>query len=215
MDEAAEKIVAPDSLKLYEAQFFGFTPQTCMLRIYSAFHDSLYELMLVVESVFKRKLSPAGQEPPEELCVKMQQCSQKLLQFLQERFELLSSRMETLLVDNILSVPPNVLLPEDESHRKYPQGSEELMRMERSLAELHQAYQAEVCAKQALLAELGEQKEVQEHLGGILSWVGELRTCGRQEGLVQDNFAPLVETVRHLQDVKAKILMKSRDLDEL
>lgn len=186
-----------------------------MLRIYSAFHDSLYELMLVVESVFKRKLSPAGQEPSEEMGLKMQQCSQKLLQFLQERFELLSRRMETLLVDNILSVPPNVLLPEDQSHLKHPGASEELMRMEKSLAELQQAYRAEVCAKQALLAELGEQREVQEHLNGILSWIGELRTCGRKEGLVQDNFAPVVETVRQLQDVKAKILKKSKKLDEL
>lgn len=207
--------LASDSLKLYEAQFFGFTPQTCMLRIYSAFHDSLYELMLVVESVFKRKLTPAGQEPSEELGLKMQQCSQKLLQFLQERFELLSSRMETLLVDNILSVPPNVLLPEDQSHLKHPRALEELMSMEKSLAELQQAYQAEVCAKQALLAELGEQREVQEHLNGILSWIGELRTCGNQDGLVQDNFAPIVETVRHLQDVKAKIMKKSKNLDEL
>ena len=203
--------MAAESLKLYEAQFFSFTPQTCMLRIYSAFHDSLYDLMLVVESVFKRKLTPEGQEPPQEMGVKMQECSQKLLQFLQGRFELLSSRMETLLVDNILSVPPNVLLPEDEPHVKYPQGAEELMRMERSLAELHQAYQAEVCAKQALLAELGEQREVQEHLDGILSWIGELRASGKQEGLVQDNFAALMETVRDLQDVKSKILKKSRE----
>lgn len=206
---------ASDSLKLYEAQFFGFTPQTCMLRIYSAFHDTLYELMLVVESVFKRRVTPAGQEPSEELGLSMQQCSQKLLHVLQGRLELLSSRMETLLVDNVLSIPPSVLLPEDQPHLRYPRVPQELLRMEQSLAELQQAYRAEVCAKQALLAELEEQREVQEHLQGILSWIGELRTRSRPEGLGQDDFAPVVETVRHLQDVKAKVLEKSGNVDEL
>ncbi|KAL2087033.1 hypothetical protein ACEWY4_018092 [Coilia grayii] len=186
-----------------------------MLRIYCAFHDGLYELMSLVESVFKRQLAPVGQEPSEDFCVKTQKCSQKLLQFLQGRFDILSERMKHHLVGNILSIPPNVLLPDSEPHRRYPKATEELMRVEKSLAELNQAFQAEVCARQALEAELGEQLEVQEHLDGILSWMAELKACSNREGFVHDDFTPVMDTVRHLQDVKTKIVKRSKELDEL
>uniref|UniRef100_A0A673ZHL6 Protein MIS12 homolog n=1 Tax=Salmo trutta TaxID=8032 RepID=A0A673ZHL6_SALTR len=96
-----------------------------------AFQDCLNELRLVVEAVFVRKLS--GTE----------ECSQKLQIFLQERFKRLSCRMDTVLVNNVLSVPPNMLLPDDQPHKKYFQRLEE----------------AEVCGRQALLAELEEQRE--------------------------------------------------------
>uniref|UniRef100_A0A673ZIS6 Uncharacterized protein n=1 Tax=Salmo trutta TaxID=8032 RepID=A0A673ZIS6_SALTR len=98
-----------------------------------AFQDCLNELRLVVEAVFVRKLS--GTE----------ECSQKLQIFLQERFKRLSCRMDTVLVNNVLSVPPNMLLPDDQPHKKFLIWS--------------LVYQAEVCGRQALLAELEEQRE--------------------------------------------------------
>ncbi|KAG7279153.1 hypothetical protein CRUP_022348, partial [Coryphaenoides rupestris] len=51
--------------------------------------------------------------------------------------------------------------------------NKELMRVESSLATLHRTHKAELCARQALLAELEEQRVVQEQLEGILRWVGE------------------------------------------
>lgn len=111
------------SIKLYETQFFGFTPQTCMLRVYSAFQDCLYDILPVVEKVCVRQLSKGDSEEEEaRLQSRARECSRKLQLFLEERFKQLSERMEALLADRCFSVPPNVLLPEDKSHSSYPQG---------------------------------------------------------------------------------------------
>uniref|UniRef100_A0A8C7KDK2 Protein MIS12 homolog n=1 Tax=Oncorhynchus kisutch TaxID=8019 RepID=A0A8C7KDK2_ONCKI len=213
--EKSEEAMSPSSLKLYEAQFFGFTPQTCMVRVYSAFQDCLNELLLVVEAVFVRKLS--GTEPNgEQLHLRARECTQKLQIFLQERFKRLSGRMETVLVNNVLSVPPNVLLPDDQPHKKYPQRLEEVLKLESSLAELQQAYQVEVCARQALLAELEEQREVQEQLDGILRWIGELQAAWMQEGMgsFHNSFCVMMQSVKKLQAVFGEINKKSKRLDE-
>lgn len=117
--------LSQSTLKLYEAQFFGFTPQTCMLRVYSAFQDCLYDILPVVEKVCVRQLGKGESEAAEEqLRAKARECSRELQQYLEERFKQLSERMEALLVNRCLSVPPNVLLPEDQSHRSYPQGTQ-------------------------------------------------------------------------------------------
>lgn len=114
--------LSPSTLKLYEAQFFGFTPQTCMLRVYSAFQDCLYDILPVVEKVCVRQLSKGESDAAEEqLRAKARECSRKLQQYLEERFKQLSERMEALVVNRCLSVPPNVLLAEDQSHNSYPQ----------------------------------------------------------------------------------------------
>lgn len=113
---------SPSSLKLYETQFFGFTPQTCMLRIYSAFQDCLCDILPVVEEVCVRQLSKGEPDGTEELLrTRARECSLKLQQFLDGRFKQLSERMEALLVSRCFTVPPNVLLPEDQSHKNHPQ----------------------------------------------------------------------------------------------
>ncbi|XP_035290055.1 protein MIS12 homolog [Anguilla anguilla] len=217
MAECANEVepLCPESLKLYEAQFFGFTPQTCMLRVYSAFQDSLYDILTTVEAVFVKKLG--GADPRPELCQQARECTEKLLKFLQERIQRLSSRMETLLVNNVLSIPRNVLLPADQPHKKYPQGVEQLLKLETELAELQQSYQAEVCAKQALLAELEEQREVQKQLDGLMKWIGELRFTWMQGGMgsLQDSFAFMTQTVQNLQDTMKEISRKSKGLEDM
>ncbi|KAI3377805.1 hypothetical protein L3Q82_008948, partial [Scortum barcoo] len=175
--------LSPSKLKLYETQFFGFTPQTCMLRVYSAFQDCLSDILPVVEQVCVRQLSrgePAGQE--ELLRARARDCSRRLQQLLDGRFKQLSGRMEALLLTRCFSVPPNVLLPEDKSHNNHPQDLQEVLKLESSIADLQRSYEAEVCARQALLAELEEQREVQKQLDEILTWVRELQAAWVKEG---------------------------------
>ncbi|XP_048873615.1 protein MIS12 homolog [Brienomyrus brachyistius] len=205
--------LSPETLKLYEAQFFGFTPQTCMLRVYSAFQDCLHDILMTVEAVFVRKL--AGEKPPEKLSQQARECTSKLHAFLQERIQRLSSRMDALLVDSVLSIPPNVLLPEDGPHKEQPRDMKELLELEGELAQLQQCYQAEVCARQALLAELEEQREVQEDLDNLLRWIGELRASWMQGGLgdVQESLTFMTRTVKHVRDVMQGITQKSSMLD--
>ncbi|XP_052447833.1 protein MIS12 homolog [Carassius gibelio] len=205
-----------ESLRLYEAQFFGFTPETCTLRVGDAFRDSLNHILVAVESVFVKRLCP-GQDPPAQLRLAARESTQKLRQFLQERFEIMFQRMKGMLMDRVLSIPRNVLLPDDQLHQKYPEGKEELMKLQDSIAKLLQAYQAEVCAKQALLAELEEQKETQKQLDEVLQWIEELRLSWRREGMgnFQDGIRHMMDTVGQLQDVLGKINKRNKGLDEV
>lgn len=128
MDATAEvKDDAADSsslspFKVYETQFFGFTPQTLMLRVYSAFQDCLYDILPVVEKLCVRQLSKGESDGEAALLQsKARECSRKLQLFLEERFKKLWEHMEVLLSDRCFSVPANVLLPEDKPHSSYPQ----------------------------------------------------------------------------------------------
>ncbi|KAM9860993.1 protein MIS12 homolog [Aulostomus maculatus] len=210
--EAGEESLSPSTLKLYETQFFGFTPQTCMLRVYSAFQDCLNDILPVVEKVCVRQLAkgkPAGEE--EQLQARARECTRKLQQFLVERFKQLSERMEVLLVPRCLSVPPNVLLPDDQLHRQYPADTQELLRLESSLADLQRAYEAEVCARQALLVELGEQKEVEKQLDGFLMWVRDFQAAWATEGNSNfcDSFRLVTDSVKKLQEAIGEVCKKA------
>lgn len=120
-DGAADFSTLP-SFKLYETQFFGFTPQTLMLRVYSAFQDCLCDILPVLETVCVRELRK-GESDGEvaRLQTRARECSRKLQVFLEERFKKMWTHMEALLSDKCFSVPTNVLLPEDKSHSSYPQ----------------------------------------------------------------------------------------------
>lgn len=205
-----------ESLQLYEAQFFGFTPETCTLRVRDAFRDSLNHILVAVESVFVKRLCP-GHDPPAELRLTAREGTQKLRQFLQERFEVMFQRMKGMLMDRVLSVPRNVLLPDDQLHQKHPEGKEELTKLQDSVAKLLQDYEAEVCAKQALLAELEEQKETQKQMDEVLRWIEELRLSWRREGMgsVQDSVRHMMETVGQLQDAVGNIRKQNKGLDEV
>ncbi|XP_038557194.1 protein MIS12 homolog [Micropterus salmoides] len=212
METVGEVAEEADTLKLYETQFFGFTPQTCMLRVYSAFQDCLYDILPVVEKVCVRQLSRGESDGAEELLrSRARECSRKLQQFLEERFKPLSERMEALLVSRCLSVPPNVLLPEDQAHKTCPPDIQEVLRLESSLADLQRSYEAEVCARQALLAELEEQKEVQKQLDGILMWVRELQAAWVKEGngSFHESFRLVMESVKKLQEAVGEVCNKA------
>ncbi|KAF3686310.1 Protein MIS12 -like protein [Channa argus] len=204
--------LSPSTLKLYEAQFFGFTPQTCMLRVHSAFQDCLCDILPVVEKVCVRQLSKGESDVAEEvLRAEARECSRKLQQYLEEKFKQLSDRMEALLVNRCFAVPPNVLLPEDQSHRTHPEDIQEILKLESSMADLHGAYKAEVCARQALLAELEEQKEAQKQLDEILAWVKELQAAWVKEGNgnFHESFQLVMESVKKLQEALREVCNKA------
>ncbi|XP_069029902.1 protein MIS12 homolog [Embiotoca jacksoni] len=201
------------SLKLYETQFFGFTPQTCMLRVYGAFQGCLYDILPVVEKVCVRQLSKgASVEAEEQLRSRARECSRRLQHFLEERFKQLWERMEALLVSRCFTVPPNVLLPEDQPHKRSPQDLQEVRRLESSLADLHRTYEAEVCAKQALQAELEEQREVQKQLDGIKVWLRELQEAWVKEGNANfhESFRQVMESEKKLQEALREVLVCSK-----
>ncbi|XP_061600747.1 protein MIS12 homolog [Cololabis saira] len=214
-EDAETDRFSASSLKLYETQFFGFTPQTCLLRIYSAFQDCLYDILPVVEEVCVRQLSKGEPGAEEKLRSRARESSRRLQQFLDQRFKQLSGRMEALLLPRCFTVPTRVLLPEDQKHHSRPQDPQEVLKLESSLAELHATYEAEVYARQALQAELEEQREVQQQLDGILAWISELQAAWVKEGNgnFQESFRLAMESVNKLQEAVKEVLVCSKTPD--
>ncbi|XP_049716992.1 protein MIS12 homolog isoform X2 [Elephas maximus indicus] len=189
----------------YEAQFFGFTPQTCMLRIYIAFQDYLFEVMQAVEQVILKKLD--GISDSDITPVQIRKCTEKFLSFMKGRFDNLFGRMEQLFLQLILRIPPNILLPEDKSQEMHSYSEEEFQLLQKEIEELQKKYRTELCAKQALLAELEEQKIVQAKLKQTLTLFDELTNVGRDHGIsdFRESLVSLVQNSRKLQNIRVVI----------
>lgn len=129
----------------YETQFFGFTPQTCMLRIYIAFQDYLFEVMQAVKQVILKKLD--GIPNSEISPVQIHKCTEKFLSFMKGRFDNLFVKMEQLFLQWILRIPPNILLSEDKSQEMYPYSEEEFQLLQKEIEQLQEKYKTELCTK--------------------------------------------------------------------
>ncbi|XP_042735515.1 protein MIS12 homolog [Lagopus leucura] len=196
----------------YETQFFGFTPQTCMLRIYLAFQDYLFEMMVVVESVILKKLEalPGVQISRFEI----RRSTEKFLHFMKARFDQLFRKMEEVLLQLVLSIPDNVLLPEDRVHQQYPYSQEEFRALQDEISQLQQQCRAEAAAGQALRAELEEQRAVQAELEKVVQWFDGLENICRERGTsnVKESLVFLTQNCKKLQDVLRDIEGKSKKI---
>nr|XP_025850044.1 protein MIS12 homolog [Vulpes vulpes] len=186
----------------YEAQFFGFTPQTCMLRIYIAFQDYLFEVMQAVEQVILKKL---GDLPGCEISpVQVRKCADKFLGFMKGHFDNLFDKMEQLFLQLILRIPPNILLPEDKPQELHPCSEEGFRLLQEEIEQLQEKYKTELGAKQALLAELEEQKIMQAQLKQTLVLFDELENAGQDHGTsdFRESLVFLVQNSRKLQTIR-------------
>ncbi|NXU43002.1 MIS12 protein, partial [Drymodes brunneopygia] len=198
----------------YEAQFFGFTPQTCMLRIYIAFQDYLFEMMLVVEGVILKKLDgiPGCKISPSQI----RKCTEKFLLFMKGHCDKLFAKMEEVLLQLVLNIPKNVLLPEDRVQEQYRYSKEEFRALQDELRQLQEQCRAEAAVEQALRAELEEQAVVKAELEKILQCFDALENICRQNGVgnFKESFALLTENSRKLQDVLKDVEEKSKKLKQ-
>ncbi|XP_007935703.1 protein MIS12 homolog [Orycteropus afer afer] len=196
----------------YEAQFFGFTPQTCMLRIYIAFQDYLFEVMQAVEQVIVKKLD--GISNCDISPVQIRKCTENFLSFMKGRFDNLFGKMEQLFLQLILRIPPNILLPEDKSQETHPCSKEEFQLLQKEIEHLQKKYKTELWAKQALLAELEEQKIVQAKLKQTLTLFDELINIGRDHGTsdFRESLVSLVQNSKKLQNIRDNIEKEGKRL---
>lgn len=196
----------------YEAQFFGFTPQTCMLRIYIAFQDYLFEVMQAVEQVILKKLDgiPGCEISP----VQIRTCTEKFLGFLKGRFDHLFGKMEQLFLQLILRIPSNILLPEDKCQELHPCSEEEIELLQQEIQQLQEKFKTELCTKEALLAELEEQKIVQAKLKQTLAFFDELENVGRDHGTsdFREGLVFLIQNSRKLQNIRDNVEKESKKL---
>lgn len=196
----------------YEAQFFGFTPQTCMLRIYIAFQDYLFEVMQAVEQVILKKLDgiPGSEISP----VQIRKCTEKFLCFLKGRFDSLFGKMEQLFLELILRIPSNILLPEDKSQEELTYSQEEFQILHKEIEQLQDKYKTELCTKQALLAELEEQKIVQDKLKKTLALFDDVENVGRENGTsdFRESLVFLVQNARKLHSIRESVEKEGKKL---
>ncbi|XP_028641728.1 protein MIS12 homolog [Grammomys surdaster] len=197
----------------YEAQFFGFTPQTCLLRIYIAFQDHLFEVMQAVEQVILKKLE--GIPDCEISPFQTRKCTEKFLCFMKGRFDNLFGKMEQLILQSILCIPPNILLPEDKSQEMNPFSEEKFRLLKQEIKELQEKYKVELCTEQALLAELEEQKTVKAKLRETLTFFDELENIGRYQGTsnFRESLVSLVQNCRKLQNIRDNVEKESKRLE--
>ncbi|XP_064250555.1 protein MIS12 homolog [Passer domesticus] len=197
----------------YEAQFFGFTPQTCMLRVYIAFQDYLFEVMLVVEGVMLKKLDgiPGCKISPSRI----RKCTEKFLLFMKEHFDKLFTTMEEVLLQLVLNIPKNVVLPEDRVQEQHRYSQEEFQALQDEVQQLQQQCRAEAAMEQALRAELEEQKVVQAELEKILQCFDGLENICREHGAgnFKESFALLTQSCKKLQDVLKDVEEKSKKIE--
>ncbi|NXS04125.1 MIS12 protein, partial [Oxylabes madagascariensis] len=199
---------------VYETQFFGFTPQTCMLRVYIAFQDYLFEMMLVVEGVMLKKLDgiPDCKVSPSQI----RKCTEKFLLFMKEHFDKLFTKMEEMLLQLVLNIPKNVLLPEDRVQEQCPYSKEEFQALQDELQQLQRQCRAEAAAEQELRAELEEQKVVKAELEKILQCFDALESICRENGAgnFKESFALLTQYSKKLQDVLKDVKEKSEKMKQ-
>ncbi|XP_075054174.1 protein MIS12 homolog [Mixophyes fleayi] len=196
----------------YETQFFGFTPQTCVLRLYITFQDYLFDMLLVVEGVILKKLERFP------VCgisrFEIRDSTEKYLNFINERFNYLFQKMENCLLKLVLKVPRNILLPEDKVHVEYSYNKEKFDDLQNETKGLQEQNKAETLATQSLLAELEEQKAVQAGLEKILTWFDGLDKICREHGNIDllESFAFMVQTSKKLQVTVKEIDTKHKKL---
>ncbi|XP_003893110.2 protein MIS12 homolog [Papio anubis] len=195
----------------YEAQFFGFMPQKCMLRIYIAFQDYLFEVMQAVEQVILKKLD--GIPDCDISPVQIRKCTEKFLCFMKGHFDNLFSKMEQLFLQLILRIPSNILLPEDKC-KEIPYSEEDFQRLQKDFEQLQEKYKTELCIKQAPLAELEEQKIVQAKLKQTLTFFDELQNVVRDHGTsdFRESLVSLVQNSRKLQNIRDSVEKETKRL---
>ncbi|XP_033053692.1 protein MIS12 homolog [Trachypithecus francoisi] len=195
----------------YEAQFFGFMPQTCMLRIYTTFQDYLFEVMQAVEQVILKKLD--GIPHCDISPVQIRKCTEKFLCFMKGHFDNLFSKMEQLFLQLILCIPSNILLPEDKC-KETPYSEEDFQQLQKEIEQLQEKYKTELCTKQALLAELEEQKIVQAKLKQTWTSFDELQNVGRDHGTsdFRESLVSVVQNSRKLQNIRDSVEKESKRL---
>lgn len=197
---------------IYETQFFGFTPQTCMMRMYLAFQDHLFHMMLVIEEVILKKLE--GMRYTKLTSSSIRRSSEKFLAYMRSHFDQLFGKMEQLLLRVVLTIPDNVLLPENKCQEQYRYTENEFQELQEEIRHLEHHIKAEISAQQALQAELEEQKATQEQLERILQWFDGLDTVCREHGTsnLKESFVFLKGNAAKLQTVMQEVEDKSKKL---
>ncbi|XP_051891361.1 protein MIS12 homolog [Pristis pectinata] len=200
-----------DRLMTYETQFFGFSPQTCVLRVHSGIQDSLLDVMLVVERVILKKLKelPDNSVTPSQL----RACTESFLQLMKERLDVIFERVEQGILQHIFYIPENILLPEDNVQDQHLYTEEQYQELLLEITQLQHRYKCEIIAKHALLSELEEQKMAELKLEQRIHWLNSLDNTWKNNAVssVPESLTFVTELAQKLPALLVKIEEKYKD----
>ncbi|XP_067866122.1 protein MIS12 homolog [Heterodontus francisci] len=196
-----------DRLMTYETQFFGFSPQTCVLRVYSGIQDSLLDVMLVVERVIFKKLKemPDNSVTPSQI----RACTESFLRLMKERLDVIFERVEQAILQHIFYIPENILLPEDNVQEQHTYTEEQCKGLQAEIAQLQHGYKCEIIAKHALLAELEDQKLAELKLEQRIHWFNNLDSTWKSNAV--SNVPESLAFVRGLAQKIPAMLQKIKE----
>nr|XP_060613710.1 protein MIS12 homolog [Anolis sagrei ordinatus] len=188
-----------DARSLYATQFFGFTPETFVLRIYTAFQESLSRNVVRMEADLLERF-------PNEDPALIRQGTEEFLALAKDHLKALFPQLEATLHQSVLDIPDNVQLPGDQAQEEAGEGSsqEGLRELQEEVRQLEARLEAENRAAEALEAELEEQRIVRAHQERLRQWWQGLEEATRGDGSsvsLQEALQALTETALQLQDV--------------
>ncbi|XP_069741017.1 protein MIS12 homolog [Narcine bancroftii] len=197
-----------DRLMTYQTQFFGFTPQTCTLRIYSGIQDCLLDVMFVVERVVLKKLKelPDNNVTPSQL----RACTEGFLGLMKELLDKIFERVNQGILQYIFYIPENILLPEDNVQEQHLYTEEQYQELQMEVAQLQHRYKCEILAKHALLSELEEQKIVVLKLEQRVHWLNFLDSTWKNAVSVPESLAFVTQLAQEIPAVLANVEEKSQ-----
>ncbi|XP_059828916.1 protein MIS12 homolog isoform X1 [Hypanus sabinus] len=208
---SVEDFKMADRLMTYETQFFGFSPQTCVLRIHSGIQDSLLDVMLVVERVILKKLKehPDNSITPSQL----RACTESFLQLMKDRLDAVFEKVEQGILQHIFCIPENILLREDNVQEQHLYTQEQYQELLMEISRLQQCYKCEITAKHAFLSELEEQKMAELKLEQRIHWLNSLDHMWKDNGInrIPESLAFVTELALNIPAVLAKIEEQYKD----
>lgn len=106
------------------------------------------------------------------------------------------------------------MLPEDKCQESHPCSEEEIQLLQQEIEQLQEKYKTELRTREALLAELEEQKIVQAKLRQTLTLFDELENVGRDRGTndFREGLVFLVQNSRKLQNIRDNVERESKKL---
>jgi len=145
---------------LYEAQFFGFTPRSLLDGVYEALTSFGKDRLKSLE----RQLLESELVPADVSSEHVSRALNKVLEQFNERIDHIYEKFEDYVLKNIMYIPSNVLLPEDQVQANQVTKEDEEA-VDTEIKNLEKLILAEEALKSALVA---EQKELDAYLEELL-----------------------------------------------
>lgn len=190
------QIDADEPNQEYETQYFGFTPSTAVDEVFNINSDFVEDAIRITNKVLTVKY-------PDISPTIIQKASEDLYDDILKSLDKMCDKLELYLLNNILNMPDNFVLPEDRVHQDNSLKTVDETKLDNDIKELKQMINDKVKS----IVELRSEKERLDLL--IKSYEQTLDTIGEMEKVLSD------AEVGNLYDVVTASASKASELLEV